>query len=201
MRRWRLREIRRSTYPILGSLTPATEILILTLHCLQEIQRWVKPGLYLHDHFFLNLFCCCCCSVAKLCPILQPCGPQHSRLPCLSLSPRVCSNSCHWVGDTIQPSHPLSSPSPQAFNLSQHQGLFKWVSYSYQVASRILGPKWYVVNNSTWPMQACLSGLPSCVSPGLWQSLGQLVISLLLPSDSEGDQSPAHSVVKAWSDS
>ena len=39
----------------------------------------------------------------------------------------------HWVGDAIQPSHPLSSPSP-AFNLSQHQDLFKWVSSSHQVA-------------------------------------------------------------------
>ena len=36
----------------------------------------------------------------------------------------------HWVGDVIQPSHPLSSPSPPTFNLSQHQGLFKWVSSS-----------------------------------------------------------------------
>ena len=40
----------------------------------------------------------------------------------------------HWVGDAIQPSPPLSSPSPPAFNLSQHQGLFKWVSSSHQVA-------------------------------------------------------------------
>ena len=40
----------------------------------------------------------------------------------------------HWVGDAIQPSHPLSSPSPPALNLSQHQGLFQWVSSSYQVA-------------------------------------------------------------------
>ena len=39
----------------------------------------------------------------------------------------------HWVGDTIQPSHPLLSPSP-AFNLSQHQGLFQWVSSLHQVA-------------------------------------------------------------------
>ena len=39
----------------------------------------------------------------------------------------------HWVGDAIQSSHPLSSPSP-AFNLSQHQGLFKWVSSSHEVA-------------------------------------------------------------------
>ena len=40
----------------------------------------------------------------------------------------------HWVGDVIQPSHLLSSPSPPAFNLSQHQGLFQWVSSSNQVA-------------------------------------------------------------------
>ena len=39
----------------------------------------------------------------------------------------------HWVSDAIQPSHPLSSPSPPALNLSQHQGLFKWVSLSHQV--------------------------------------------------------------------
>ena len=40
----------------------------------------------------------------------------------------------HWVGDAIQPSHPLSSPFPSTFNLSQHQSLFKWVSSSHQVA-------------------------------------------------------------------
>ena len=40
----------------------------------------------------------------------------------------------NWVSDAIQPSHPLSSPSPPALNLSQHQGLFKWVSSSHQVA-------------------------------------------------------------------
>ena len=40
----------------------------------------------------------------------------------------------HWVGDAIQSSHPLSSPSPPAFNLSQHQGLFQWVSSLHQVA-------------------------------------------------------------------
>ena len=40
----------------------------------------------------------------------------------------------HWVGDAIQPSHSLSSPSPPTFNLSQHQGLFKWVSSSHRLA-------------------------------------------------------------------
>ena len=39
-----------------------------------------------------------------------------------------------WVGNAIQSSHPLSSPSPPAFNLSQYQGLFQWVSSSHQVA-------------------------------------------------------------------
>ena len=41
----------------------------------------------------------------------------------------------HWVSDSIQPSHPLSSPSPPALNLSQHQGLFQWVGSLYQVAT------------------------------------------------------------------
>ena len=58
---------------------------------------------------------------------LRPHGLQHTRLPCPPLSPRV------WVGDAIQLSHPLSSPAP-AFNLSQHEGLFQWVSSSHQMA-------------------------------------------------------------------
>ena len=64
---------------------------------------------------------------------LQPHGLQHARPPCPSPSPGVCSNSCPWVSDAIQPSHPLSSLSP-AFNLSQCQSLFQWVSSSHQVA-------------------------------------------------------------------
>ena len=48
--------------------------------------------------------------------------------------PELAQNHVHQVGDAIQPSHPLSSPSPPAFNLSQHQGLFQRVSSSHQVA-------------------------------------------------------------------
>ena len=48
--------------------------------------------------------------------------------------PESTQTYVHWVSDAIQPSHPLSSPSPPAFNLSQHQGLFKWVSSLHQVA-------------------------------------------------------------------
>ena len=65
---------------------------------------------------------------------LRPHGLQHTRLPCPSLTPGGYSNSFHQVSDAIQPSHPLLSPSPPTFNLSQHQGLFKWVSSSHQVA-------------------------------------------------------------------
>ena len=62
---------------------------------------------------------------------LRPHGLQHARPPCRSPTPRVYSNSVHWVSDAIQPSHPLSSPSP-AFNLSQLQGLFQWVRSSHR---------------------------------------------------------------------
>ena len=63
---------------------------------------------------------------------LQPHGLQHARLSYHQLLDLAQSQV--WVGDAIQPSHPLASPSPPSFNLSQHQGLFKWVSFLHQVA-------------------------------------------------------------------
>ena len=54
--------------------------------------------------------------------------PVHQQLP------EFTQTHVHWVGDAIQPSHPLSSRSHPTFNLSQHQGLFQWVSSSHQVA-------------------------------------------------------------------
>ena len=48
--------------------------------------------------------------------------------------PELAQTRIHWVGDAIQPSHPLSSPSLPAFKLSQHQGLFQWVGSLYQMA-------------------------------------------------------------------
>ena len=65
---------------------------------------------------------------------LQPLESQHTRPPCPSQTPGVYSNSCPLNRDAIQPSHPLSSPSPPAPNPSQHQGLFQWVSSLHQVA-------------------------------------------------------------------
>ena len=65
---------------------------------------------------------------------LQPQGLQHARPPCPASIPGVYTAHALWVSDAIQPSHPLSSPSPPTFNLSQHQGLFQGVSSSHQVA-------------------------------------------------------------------
>ena len=77
-------------------------------------------------------------SVQFICSVVsdssRPIGPQHSRPPCPSPTPRVYTTHFHWAGDVIQPSHPLLSPYPPALNLSQHQGLFKCVSSSHQVA-------------------------------------------------------------------
>ena len=73
-------------------------------------------------------------SVAQSYPTLQLCGLQHARLPRQHQLPELTQTHVHWVSDAIQSSHPLSSPSPPAFNLSQHQGLFQWVSSSHQVA-------------------------------------------------------------------
>ena len=64
---------------------------------------------------------------------LRPHGLKHASLPCLSPTPKLTQTHVHQVSDAIQPSHPLSSPSPPAFNRSQHQGLFEWVSALHQV--------------------------------------------------------------------
>ena len=74
-------------------------------------------------------------SVTQSCLILcnhmnhsMPGFPVHHQLP------EFTQTHVHWVSDAIQPSHPLLSPSLPALNLFQHQGLFKWVSSSHQVA-------------------------------------------------------------------
>ena len=82
------------------------------------------------NKFFFKKFS----SVAQSCPTL--CNPVNLCTPGLPVHhqlPESTETHVHWVGDVIRPSHPLSSLSP-ALNLSQHQGLFQWVSSSHQVA-------------------------------------------------------------------
>ena len=74
-------------------------------------------------------------SVTQLRPTL--CDPMNRRTPGLLVHHQLLEftqTHVHWVGDAIQPSHPLSSPSPPASNPSQHQGLCQWVNSSHQVA-------------------------------------------------------------------
>ena len=65
---------------------------------------------------------------------LRPHESQHTRPPCPSPTHGVHSTHVHQVGDSIQPSHSLLSPSPPALNASQHQSLFQWVNSSHEVA-------------------------------------------------------------------
>ena len=72
---------------------------------------------------------------SRSCPTL--CNPMDCSTPALPVHhqlPEFAQSHIHWVGDAIQPSHPLSSPSLPTFSLCQHQGLFKWVSSLHQVA-------------------------------------------------------------------
>ena len=72
-------------------------------------------------------------SVTQSCPTLcDPMDFSTAGLPVHHQLQEFTQPHVHWVSDAIQLSHPLSSPSPPAFNLSQHHGLFKWVSSSHQ---------------------------------------------------------------------
>ena len=91
---------------------------------------WSALALICTDLFFMALVS----SVAQSCPTL--CDSMDCSIPGLPVHhqlPEFTQTLVHQVGDAIQPSHPLSPSSP-AFNLSQHQGFFQWVSSSHQVA-------------------------------------------------------------------
>ena len=103
-----------------------------------------------------NLFVSLCCSVTQLCPTLHntmdcsmPGFPVHHQL--LELT----QTHIHRLGDVIQPPHLLSSPSPPAFNLSEHQGLF-----SSESSLHITWPKYWSFNFSISPFNE-YSGLIS----------------------------------------
>ena len=81
-------------------------------------------------------------SVTQSCPTL--CDPMNCSMPDLPVHhqlPEFTQTHVHRVGDAIQTSHPLSSPSPPAPNPSQHQGLFQWVNSSHEVAKVSLSKK------------------------------------------------------------
>ena len=109
-------------------------------------------------------------SVAQSCPTLwdpmdcsTPGFPGHHQLP------KLAQTHVHRVSDAIQSSHPLSSPSPPAFNLSQHQGLFQWISSShrrpkYQSFSFSISPSneysWLISFRMNWLNLLAVQGTP-----------------------------------------
>ena len=98
---------------------------------LHALKRWPFPGLATSLFWGWSGFS----SVAQSCLILcDPMDCSMTGLPVHRQLPEFTQTHVHWVGDTIQPSHSLSSPSPPDFNLSQHQDLLKWVSSLHQVA-------------------------------------------------------------------
>ena len=91
-----------------------------------RISNWTICKLYLSVHFS---------SVAQSCPTV--CNSMNRSTPGLPVHhhlPEFTQTHVHRVRDSIQPSHPLSSPSPPAPNLSQHQSLFQWVNSSHKVS-------------------------------------------------------------------
>ena len=113
----------------------------------------------------------------------------------------------HWVGDAIQPSHPLSSPSFPAFNLSQPQGLFQWVSSSHQVA-KVLE---FQLQHQSFPEKAMATHsstlawkIPWMEEPGRLQSMGSWRVrhnwatSLSLHFHALEKEMATHSSVLAW---
>ena len=105
----------------------------------------------------------CCCLVTKLC--LTLCNPMDCNtpdFPVLHYLPEFAQTHIHWVSDAIQPSHPLSPPSPPALNLSQHQALFSELALLIR-----------------WPKYWCLASVLSMNIQG-WFPLGLTdLISLL----------------------
>ena len=107
----------------------------------------------------------CCCSVAQSC--LTLCDSMDWSTPGFPVLHRLqefAQTHVHWVGDAIQPSHPLSPPSPPAFSLSQHQGLFQGVRSLHHVA-KILALQLPVNIQGWFPLG--LTGMISLLSKAL----------------------------------
>ena len=139
------------------------------MHSLKELFKLLNGNL----GGSLTIRCCCCLVAQSSLTLDDPMNCSIPGVPVLHYVREFAQIHIHWIGDAIQPSYPLSSPPPPAFNLSQHQGLFQWVSSSHQV-TKVLGisasasvPSMTIpVNIHDW-FPLGLTGLISLKSKGL----------------------------------
>ena len=131
-------------------------------------------------------------SVTQSCPTL--CDPTDCSMPGLPVHHQLTEftqTQVHWVSDAIQTSHPLLSPSPPAFNLSQHQGLFKWIrssnqvakywSFSFSIRASVLPmniQNWFPLEWTGW-ISLQSKGLSRVFSKPQFESINSLVLSFL----------------------
>ena len=122
------------SYPI-QPLLKSQDTLVLKV-CAQTVHRVSRSSFTMRRLICSNFSCSVqYSSITQSCPTL--CDPMNRSMPGLPVHHQFLESTqthVHCVADAIQPSHPPSCPSPPALNLSQSQGLFKWVSYSHQVA-------------------------------------------------------------------
>ena len=129
---------------------------ITEIYCERRKREWrLHKTLFLRKHWSVLTVRVCCYSVSKLSDSLWSQGPQHTRLPCPSLSPGACSNSyslAWWCRPTISPS---AAPFPPALSLSQHQ-VVKVLELQLQHQSSVL-PK----NIQGWFPLGCTGSISS----------------------------------------
>ena len=117
--------------------------------------------------------------VAQLCLILHdPMDCSTPGFPVRHQLPELAQSHVHWVSDAIQPFHPLLSPSPPAFRLSQHQGLFQWVSSLHHLAKVVelqLQHQSFQWNIQDW-FPLGLTGLISLQSKGISRVLSNTTV-------------------------
>ena len=128
------RSLRQGSCRLGATCCEAIHIIVLYIYhecrIIEELKylKEIVNSLYHHPIYLSFQF-----SRSVVSDFLRPHGLQHTRLPCPSPTPKACSNTCPSI-NVMQPSHLLFSPFPPAFNLSQRQSPFQWISSSHQVA-------------------------------------------------------------------
>ena len=100
----------------------------------QSILKEISPGYSLEGNWCWSWNSNTLATWGKELTLWDPMDYSTPGFSVLHYLPKFSQTHVHWVGDAIQPSHPLSPPSPSVLNLYQHQSLFQWVGSLHQVA-------------------------------------------------------------------